>query len=150
MLHKTVLVSVAQQSESATCIHMSPYPLPFEPPSHPPYPTPLRHHWAPLLMASLCVFIEPAAYPPEASNEAINLQCQSVRGLSWNFRCPFHCEIKMCSFQIFILVKVTFFCMDLHISLFFTCYKINDDQHLPAGQLGLTNIMHLYLKAIRS
>ena len=47
MLHNTVLVSVAQQSESAICIHMSPYPLPLEPPSHPPYPTPLGHRKAP-------------------------------------------------------------------------------------------------------
>ena len=31
------------QSESAICIHMSPNPLPFEPPPHPPYPTPLGH-----------------------------------------------------------------------------------------------------------
>ena len=42
-----LLVSVAQQSESAICIHMSPYALPLEPPSHPPYPTPLGHHKAP-------------------------------------------------------------------------------------------------------
>ena len=42
-----MLVSVVHQSESATCIHMSPYPLPLEPPSHPPYPTPLGHHKAP-------------------------------------------------------------------------------------------------------
>ena len=47
MLHNTVLVSVAQQSESAICIHMSPYPLPLEPPSHPPCPTPLGHRKAP-------------------------------------------------------------------------------------------------------
>ena len=26
---------------------MSPYPLTLEPPSHPPYPTPLGHHKAP-------------------------------------------------------------------------------------------------------
>ena len=43
MLHNTILVSVAQQSESAICIYMSPYPLSLEPPSHPPYPTPLGH-----------------------------------------------------------------------------------------------------------
>ena len=36
-----------QQSESAICIHISPYPLPLEPPSHPPYPTPLGGHKAP-------------------------------------------------------------------------------------------------------
>ena len=35
-----------QQSESAICIHTSPYPLPVEPPSHPPYPTPLGGHKA--------------------------------------------------------------------------------------------------------
>ena len=35
-----MLVSVVQQSESAICIHISPYPLPLKPPSHPPYPTP--------------------------------------------------------------------------------------------------------------
>ena len=28
LLHDTVLVSVVQQSESAICIHISPYPLP--------------------------------------------------------------------------------------------------------------------------
>ena len=42
-----VLVSVAQQSKSAICVHMSAYPLPLEPPSHPPSPTPLGHHKAP-------------------------------------------------------------------------------------------------------
>ena len=38
MLCNTVLVSVAQQSESAICIHVSPYPLPLEPPSILPIP----------------------------------------------------------------------------------------------------------------
>ena len=41
MPYNVVLVSVVQQSESAIHIHMSPYPLALEPPSHPPYPTPL-------------------------------------------------------------------------------------------------------------
>ena len=54
MLHNTVLVSVAQQSESAICIHMSPYPLPLVSPSHPPYPTPLGHHKAWSRSISLC------------------------------------------------------------------------------------------------
>ena len=39
MLYNAVLVSAVQQSESAVCIHISPYSLPLEPPSHPPYPT---------------------------------------------------------------------------------------------------------------
>ena len=47
LLHNTALASVAQQSESATCIHTSPYPLRLEPPSHPPYPTALGHNKAP-------------------------------------------------------------------------------------------------------
>ena len=42
-----MLVAAVKQSESAICIHMSPYPLPLEPPSHPPYPTPLGGHKAP-------------------------------------------------------------------------------------------------------
>ena len=42
-----MLVSVAQQSESAIRIHMSPYPLPLASPSHPPYRTPLGHCKAP-------------------------------------------------------------------------------------------------------
>ena len=46
MLYNVVLVSVVQQSESALCIHISPYPLPLEPPSHSPYPTPLGGHKA--------------------------------------------------------------------------------------------------------
>ena len=50
-----MLVSVAQQSESAICIHMSPYPLPLEPPSHPPYPTPLGHRKA--LSQSPCTML---------------------------------------------------------------------------------------------
>ena len=41
-----IRVSAVQQSESAICIHISPYPLPLEPPSHPPYPTPLGRHKA--------------------------------------------------------------------------------------------------------
>ena len=47
MLYNVVLVSAVQQSESAICIHMSPYPLRLEPPSHPPYPIPLGHHKVP-------------------------------------------------------------------------------------------------------
>ena len=45
-----MLPSVVQWSESAISIHISPYPLPLEPPSHPPYPTLLgRHkHWVDL------------------------------------------------------------------------------------------------------
>ena len=46
MLYSVVLVSAVQQSESAICIHISPYPLPVEPPSLPPYPTPLDRHTA--------------------------------------------------------------------------------------------------------
>ena len=46
MLYNVVLVSVVQQSESAIRIHISPYPLPLEPPSHSPYPTPLGGHKA--------------------------------------------------------------------------------------------------------
>ena len=45
MLYNVVLVSTVQQSESAVCIHISPYPL-LEPPSHPPYPIPLGRHKA--------------------------------------------------------------------------------------------------------
>ena len=47
MLYNVVLVSAVQQSESAICIHISPYPLSLETPSHPPYPTPLGDHKAP-------------------------------------------------------------------------------------------------------
>ena len=36
-----MLVSAVQQSEPAICTHISPNPLPLEPPSYPPYPTPL-------------------------------------------------------------------------------------------------------------
>ena len=42
-----MLVSVVQQSESAICIHISPYPLHLKPPSHLPYPTSLGNHKAP-------------------------------------------------------------------------------------------------------
>ena len=34
MLYTVVLVSAVEQSESAICIHISPYPLPLEPSSH--------------------------------------------------------------------------------------------------------------------
>ena len=44
MLYNVVLVSAVQQSESAICIHISPYPLPLEPPSHPPYPIVIGRH----------------------------------------------------------------------------------------------------------
>ena len=46
MLYNVVLVSAVQQSESAICIYISLYPLLLEPPSHPPYPTPLGGHKA--------------------------------------------------------------------------------------------------------
>ena len=49
-----MLVSVAQQSESAICIHMSPYLLPLEPPSHPPCAT-LGHRKA--LSLSPCAML---------------------------------------------------------------------------------------------
>ena len=62
LLHNTMLVSVAQQSESALCIHMSPYPLPLEPPSHPPYPTPLGHCKAPSQSPWLCCCSPPVNY----------------------------------------------------------------------------------------
>ena len=41
-----LLVSAVQQSESVICIHISPYPFPLKPPSHPPYSTPLHSHKA--------------------------------------------------------------------------------------------------------
>ena len=44
MLYNVVLVSAVQQSESAICIHISPYLLHLASPSHPPYPTALGHH----------------------------------------------------------------------------------------------------------
>ena len=46
MLYNVVLVSAVQQSESALCIHISPYLLPLVSPSHPPFPAPLGHHEA--------------------------------------------------------------------------------------------------------
>ena len=46
MFYNVVLVSAVQQSESAICIHIPPYPLPLESPSHPPYPIPLGGHKA--------------------------------------------------------------------------------------------------------
>ena len=46
MLYNVVLVSAVQRSESAICIHISPYPIPLERPSHRPYPIPLCHHKA--------------------------------------------------------------------------------------------------------
>ena len=42
MLYNAVLVAAVQQSESAICIHISPYPLPLKP----PYPIPLGCHKA--------------------------------------------------------------------------------------------------------
>ena len=52
-----MLVSVVQQSRSAICIPISPYPLPLEPPSHPPYPMSLSHckalSWSPCAMLLL-------------------------------------------------------------------------------------------------
>ena len=62
MLHNTVLVSIAQQSRSAICIHVSPYPLPLEPPSRPPYPTPLGHRRAP--SRSPCAMLAAASHQP--------------------------------------------------------------------------------------
>ena len=47
-----LLVSAVQQSESAIRIHISPYALPLEPPSHPSYPIPLGPHK--VLSWSLC------------------------------------------------------------------------------------------------
>ena len=46
MIYNVVLVSTEEQSESAICIHISPNPLPLEPPSHLPYSIFLGHHKA--------------------------------------------------------------------------------------------------------
>ena len=62
MLQTTVLVLVAQQTESAICIYMSPHPLPLEPPSPPPYPTPLGHCKARADLPVLCCCFPPANY----------------------------------------------------------------------------------------
>ena len=42
-----MLLSAVEQSESAICIHIYPYPLPLAPSSHPPYLPPLGGHKAP-------------------------------------------------------------------------------------------------------
>ena len=55
MLYNVVLISAVQQSESAICIHISPYPLPLVSPSHPPYPIPLGHHKAVYFYITLCI-----------------------------------------------------------------------------------------------
>ena len=57
-----MLVSVTQQSESAMCIYMPPYPLPLGPLSPPPYPTPLGHRKAPSWFPVLCCCFPPADY----------------------------------------------------------------------------------------
>ena len=50
-------ITFVQQSESAISVHISPYPLSLEPPSHAPYPTPLGGHkaltWSPCAMQQL-------------------------------------------------------------------------------------------------
>ena len=55
------LVSVARQSESAMYIHMFPYPLPLEPPSHPPNPTRLGHRKA-LSRSPCAMLLLPTSY----------------------------------------------------------------------------------------
>ena len=57
-----MLVSAVSQSESAIRIHISPYPLPLEPPSHPPYPTPLDHHKYLADLSVLCGCFPLASY----------------------------------------------------------------------------------------
>ena len=55
-------VSFCCISESAICIHISSYALPLEPPSHPPYPTPLGGRKAPSWFPVLCSCFPLAIY----------------------------------------------------------------------------------------
>ena len=69
LLYHVVLVAAVQQSESAICTHISPYPLPLQPPSHPPYPIPLgclsvQYFWAP----NVCTLLGVGPYKDEFDN----------------------------------------------------------------------------------
>ena len=104
-----MLVSVAQQSKSAICIHMSPYPLPLEPPSRPPYLTPLGHRKAPnrspcamllfptsqLFCIRYCIYVDvtltsPQLCPPTPCHQVCSLclplySCPTTRFISTFF-----------------------------------------------------------------
>ena len=109
-----MLVSVAQQSESAICIHMSPYPLPLETPSHTPYPTPLGHRESPsrspcamlllptsqLFYIRYCIYVYatltlPPFRPPTPCHQVHSLclplySCPATRFISTIFFFRFH------------------------------------------------------------
>ena len=114
-----MLVSVAQQSKSAICIHMSPYPLPLEPPSRPPYLTPLGHRKAPnrspcamllfptsqLFCIRYCIYVDvtltsPQLCPPTPCHQVCSLclplySCPTTRFIStfflFFFKIPYIC-----------------------------------------------------------
>ena len=131
MLHNTVLVSVAQQSKSAICIHMSPYPLPLEPPFHPPYPTPLGHHKAPsrspcailllptsqLFYIRLCLHVDATLTSPQPPPPTPSPQVHSLR--LHLYSCP---ETRFIS---------TIFCFRFHtyVLAYSICFSLSDLLH---------------------
>ena len=132
MLHNTVLVSVAQQNESAICIHMSPYPLPLEPPSHPPKPTPLGHHRAPsrspcamlLLLASqlfyilYCIYVDATLTLPQLCLPTPSPQVYSL--------CL---PLYSCPATRFISIIFFFFRFHIYALAYGICFSLSDLLH---------------------
>ena len=129
-----MLVSVAQQSESAICIHMSPYTLPLESPSHPPYPTPLGHRKAlsrsPSAMLLLptsqlfyirqCMYVDATLTSPQLHPHN---PCPQVRFLCLS---PYSCPATRFISTIFFLDSMYMCQHTVFVSLFLTYFTLYD------------------------
>ena len=116
----TVLVSVVQQSESAICIHISPYPLPLASPSHPPIP-PLQvfaKHGAELPVLCCCF--------PLANYFTFGSVCMSVDfdGPGFQSNLPFMSAITMYQYLIFLNMDCLITCLDTVEANLCGCLKL--------------------------
>ena len=133
-----MLLSVSQQSESAICIHMSPYPLHLEPPSHPPYPTPLGHRKA-LSRSPCAMLLLPTSQP------FYILKCIYIRAILTlpQLRPPIPCDqvhslclpLYSCPATRFIS-NFFFFRFHIYTLTLGICFSLSDTLHSVWQTLG--------------
>ena len=143
-----MLVSVVHQSESALCIHMSPYPLPLEPPSHPPYPTLIAKHRADLPV--LCCCFPPANYFTFGSvymSMLLSLR-PSFPELPPPTPCPqvhsLYLHLYSCPATRFISTTFFFFFrFHIYVLAYSICFSLSDLLHSVWQTLGLSSSLQI-------